>query len=255
MNKIIFFLAGVFYTGFIFAGQLTYKNETIYERNNLPRYNIRINYPQILAPATNGEKNFNHLVKATAIEKAEEFKKTLSELDTNNLPQSVKANGSSITVTYDLYTITPSNIISLRYLTNSYVVGSAHGSNIYNSINYDISHNKPLALHNLFKPDSNYLNLFSSIATSKIKGKLAKHSNGQLSFFKEGLSPTTKNYEVWNLTPSGFKLTFNESQVAPYVFGPQEIVVAYSRLASYYAPGTLLSNCSKYNNCKITKQQ
>ena len=45
-----------------------------------------------------------------------------------------------------------------------------------------------------------------------------------------GTAPQADNFRVFFPSEAGFKILFNEYQVAPYVAGPQEIVIPYSAL-------------------------
>ena len=241
MKKAVFFFANVLYTTSLFATtKLTLETKTISEINNTPKYEIKISFPQIKSATSDSEKNFNNVAKKWALKKTNEFKKTLDNWQTSNLPPDIKAKGSYMTVTYDLYTVAPKKIISLRYKSNSFLAGAAHGSNVYGSINYDLICDRKLALSDLFRPNSNYLKIIADLSLNKVTEKLAKEANGQVNIFKEGLMPNSKNFQVWNLTPQGLMFTFNEYQVAPYVFGPQEVIIPYKRLSSKYNTG----NCS-----------
>jgi hypothetical protein len=61
--------------------------------------------------------------------------------------------------------------------------------------------------------------------------------------FKEGLTPTAQNYATWNLVPEGIRFTFNEYQVAPYVFGPQEVVISFNDLDKFVPDRSPLAKC------------
>jgi hypothetical protein len=48
--------------------------------------------------------------------------------------------------------------------------------------------------------------------------------------WKEGAEPRAENYQVWNITPQGLLVTFDEYQVASYAQGPQSVILPYQTL-------------------------
>lgn len=253
MKKTMMLMIASLYSSCLFASNnLVFDTKTISDSNRSPKYEIKISYPQIHSPNKIAEKDFNETTKKWAANKVVEFKKTLSDWNTDRLPPEMKANGSSLTVNYDLATLNQNQMVSLRFSADSYYVGAAHPSHRYQVLNYDLINNKKVFLDDLFESNSSYLQQIAKIATDKLQTKLNAASNDKVDIFKEGLAPTAKNYEVFNLTPEGFRFTFNEYQVAAYVFGPQEIIIPYTDLNSFYKDGTPLAKCLKNNTCQIT---
>ena len=55
-------------------------------------------------------------------------------------------------------------------------------------------------------------------------------------FWEEGALPRADNYQVWNISPEGLQITFDEYQVAPYAAGPQSVQIPYSDVKSLARP-------------------
>lgn len=249
--KKIFLMIFCFYANSILGNNLAFENKVITQTDNEPKYLITINYPQIKNPSNNSENQFNVITQNWTVAQINKFKATIKDWDTSNLPATLKNNGSSLTIHYDLAILVPQKLLSIRFYADTYFVGAAHPSHIYKTLNYDLAHNKELNLADLFKPNSNYLTKISNIATEKITADLNSAADGKAEVFKEGLMPVAKNYQLWNITPDGLKFTFNEYQVAAYVFGPQEVIIPYQDLKPYLSSDSLLSSC--VNHCEIKK--
>jgi hypothetical protein len=236
MEKTLITVVGCLCAPSLFAANLTFETKTLSETNQTAKYVISIHYPQIKSPHKDSQKRFNRMTKDWAMSQANLFKKSVQNCHT--MTNVTKAHSSSFEVTYDLYTIPSNKVISLRYSLNRFLAGAAHGSHIYSAFNYDLIGNRVLSLSDLFKASSAYLDQIAAIASKKVPEQLTKAAHGHVEVYQEGLAPTAKNYAVWNLTPHGLTFTFNEYQVAAYVYGPQQITIPYSRLYPFYAPGS-----------------
>lgn len=253
MFKKMILIIGSLYTATSLASDnLEFENKTLNQNSTNPKYVIQTNYPQILQPHTPAEISFNQKAKEWAQASINEFKKSVADNESYPISADLKANGSTLTVTYDLTALEPRKFISLRYSTDRYLAGAAHPAHTYAALNYDLDRNQVLTLQDLFNPNSPYLRFLSKTMTTRLTQKLNKEANGGgATLFKDGLTPDNKNYEVWNITPRGLKFTFNEYQVAAYVFGPQEIVLKYPEVQSYLAKDTILRSCLDNHSCQI----
>ena len=183
---------------------------------------------------------------------AEDFKKEAIENTKLSIPADLASNGSSLTVGYDINTIEPKQLVSLRYYADSFYAGSAHPSHKFSTLNYDLVHGQVLQLSDLFTAYSQYLQLLASAAKQKIITQLKKASAGyETSIFNEGFSPTVENYKVWNITPRGLKKTFNEYQVVAYALGPQFAFIPYADLKKILNKQSVLAQCLDNPQCKI----
>jgi hypothetical protein len=67
----------------------------------------------------------------------------------------------------------------------------------------------------------------------------------------EGTKPEANNFRNWNLEEDGILITFEEYQVAPYVYGAQEVEIPYSVLKSYLSANAPIGTDVKEDNVKI----
>ncbi|MDR3477383.1 MAG: RsiV family protein [Gammaproteobacteria bacterium] len=159
-----------------------------------------------------------------------------------NLPQSVQENTLFIDYSATVFKAGNQQIISLRINNEFYYAGSAHPSHQIQVFNYDLSSGKELAMSDLFKPKSSYLDKISDYARRDL---LTKIKNEDKNEFDKGTAPIADNYLNWNLKPNGILITFNEYQVAAYVFGQPEVLVPYTMLEDDIAPNAPIAFCIK----------
>lgn len=217
----------------------------MHDESPSPKYSVTINYPQITAPQlTPAEKKFNDLMKERIDKSIENFKQTVKENEKYPVPSEIKANGSSITIDYQLSMINKS-FISVRYGIDTYFAGAAHPTHTYYSLNYDLTLNKEMMLGNLFQQNSNYLQKIADFSSKQLKTKLKND------MFSDGFVANHKNYQVWNIMPKGLRITFNEYQVAPYVYGPQQVIIPYSHIKNILSDKTAVGKCIKNPTCQI----
>lgn len=194
-------------------------------------FSIDANYPQLtgktLSPAA---QQFNKVVSEMTHKEIEQFKKYV-KVDMphmNTLPDELKNN--TLHIDYDVDFIKPGDqaIISLRLSIEGFQAGRAHPYHNHRVLNFDLGTGKVLSLNDLFKPRSNYLNLLSRFSVKKLNTKLQDKF-----MIAEGTKPIEKNFQNWNLEPDGIVITFDEYQVAPYSYGPQEVEIPFETLKAF----------------------
>ena len=130
---------------------------------------------------------------------------------------------SSLWLSHTDFAVT-SKLVSVRLDVSPYSAGAAHPNQYSIPINFDVQSGALLKLDDLFKPGSNYLAVISAYCVAQLKKR-------DVFEFPEGAEPTAENYRNWNATAKGLVITFDSYQVAPYVAGPQEVLVPYRALA------------------------
>jgi hypothetical protein len=209
-----------------------------------PRAVVKIVYPKIES-ATEDENidDFNSIVTELTNELADDFKKQVADLKDvqANIPKSELHN--NLTVDFDSSTVNANEapIISVRFSAQGYVAGNAHPYHTYRVLNYDLDGGETIELADLFKADSNYLEVLSEYSRHVLSRKLSDRQ-----MMREGTEPKPENFKNWNIKPYGLMITFNEYQVAPYVNGPQTVLIPYSAIKSLLASDTALDDCLKH---------
>lgn len=217
----------------------------INENNKNLNYTITVRYPQIIGnPLTSAAQHYNQQVATLINKQISEFKNQIKSRAANtNLPQAT----SYLKINYEnagaVSQSQHTEFQSSRFVMSSYIKGDAHPNNQVFSFNYDLGHDKLLKLADLFQPNSNYL---VSIATYAMQQLTAKKLPPD--FIKTGAAAQNNNYQIWNLDSSGkLVISFNEGQVAPRTYGPQEITIPANliiNLVTHQTACTLsMANC------------
>ncbi len=206
-------------------------------------YIINVSYPQISGENLSAHaKAFNQLVSDTVTKSVQQFKNYVKAdmPHMQTLPESMKHN--TLSIDYDVSALKPANqiILSVRLSIEGMQAGRAHPYHQHQVINFDLSKGKTLALRDIFKPGANYLSVFAKYASQKLNAQLK-----DTWMIKEGTAPIAKNYQLWNLQGDSILITFDEYQVAPYVYGPQEVEIPYSQLKNIIAPKSPIAVCAE----------
>ena len=99
-----------------------------------------------------------------------------------------------------------------------------------------------MTLKDLFKEDSNYLELLSAISIEELEKKIVID-------FPQGIAPEEKNFEpYWSVDKKHMIINFNEYQVADYAAGMPYVFITYEKLIDSIDPlgplGSLLEPAS-----------
>lgn len=210
-----------------------------------PRIVIKSVYPQLASETPHDSVSvFNDLAKQIVNE------------GINNYRDQVKANAAvqkrlakdkisnNFYVDYNtaFLRVKKQRILSVRMSFQGYVAGMAHDFHRHVAFNFDLTDNHQLTLSELFLPDSDYLNTIAELARDQLLHRLKDKK-----LVMQGTEPTAENFAVWNLKPSGILFTFDEYQVAPYVYGAQTVLIPYTAIANILAPESNLSYCIEHS--------
>jgi hypothetical protein len=105
--------------------------------------------------------------------------------------------------------------------------GRAHPYHQHQVFNFDLVNNKELALSDLFKPNADFLQAIAKYSSTKLQDSVNEKDKWML---VEGTKPTLKNYKNWNIEADAILITFDEYQVAPHMYGPQEVEIPFEDL-------------------------
>lgn len=211
-----------------------FERKSFKEVNEKSYYTIKADYP--VFKGFNHFEQLNDIVKSKIDNNISDFKNEITQQEKKNyqikdLP--LNKNSNTLDIGYKIKNST-NNIISVLFDIGTFYYGAAHPNTTFESLNYDIKEAKVMALDDLFKPKINYLPIIAEFCEKALTQKLTKSASG---FTKEivkpdpeGIKPIADNYKIWNLTPKGLLVTFPPYQVAAYVFGPQEVLIPYSKI-------------------------
>ena len=203
------------------------------ESNESPAYVITAQIPQLTGSDHPRVQGFNQLLNGIVQKEIDASRQSFLQMDT---PPDI--SGSALHVTHQLIAQID-ELWSLKLDFMTYLAGAAHPFTTSRTINYDLTAGRELALAELFLPNSNYLDFISKYCVADLQKQL-----GEFFIFPEGAEPNPENYRLWNITPDGLQITFQQLQVAPSATGEVLVTVPYSTMQAIIDPqgplGTVL---------------
>lgn len=110
----------------------------------------------------------------------------------------------------------------------------AHGNTFFKTFTFDTSSGAPLALANIFLPDTNYLDTLSTMSRAKLPAIIGPNANSD--FIKGGTTPDEKNFANFFFDNRDFVILFPPYAVAAYSDGPQTLRIPLSELSNILQP-------------------
>lgn len=214
-----------------------------------PRIVVKSVYPQLESDGLDDELNiFNQMVSDFVTQQISDFK---LRVDSNksaqaNLDDSKRKNNLYIDYASSAIKTNIDHLISIRFTIQGAIAGTAHPYHYHRVLNYNLDTRQQLSLDDLFKPESNYLEVLSQY----IGNKLARRFT-DTKMITVGTAPIPENFQNWNIKPLGLVFTFDENQVAPYVYGAQTVFVPYSAIKKIIAKDSPITYCVTHKwKCK-----
>lgn len=208
------------------GGAMVLSAKTLHEAGEDPKYEIDARWPLLEWDGSRAVDAFNQAAERFVNEQVRAFKENLYSLPGDPIFQD---SYSSMKIDF-VPTTDKGGIFAVLFQISFYSAGAAHPGHYSHAINYDLRDGKVLSLDDIFIPGSNYLEGLSSACLEDLKAR-------QVLEWEEGALPDAKNYQVWNITPDGILVTFDEYQVASYAAGPQSVMIPYEKLAPLLRTG------------------
>jgi hypothetical protein len=236
-------------------GGLKLTDKKAKQANKKLNYELKTSLPQLAGDDAARADKFNKAVNAFVASRTGEFKKVAEEeaaavakakaaepATPPDAPEK-KAEPAAPSPAYDMdvsYTVTAASkdFISILFYFYEFT-GGAHPNTTTSAFNYDLNRNQEIKLADLFTPKSNYLKVISDYCLKELK-KLKTVDSAD-----EGASAKAENFDSWNITPAGLRITFDRYQVASYAAGDHEVVIPYSVLKPIIKPDGLLAQFAK----------
>ena len=203
------------------------ETKTRIEEDKKKKMSINAYYPQIANFGSNTEK-INKDIYNEVDKQVLSFRQQMKEM--GDLPPDSEV-GYSLDINYNTMVATD-DLISFDFIVSIYT-GGAHPNHYEMTLNYNLKDGNKLALSDLFKSKSNYLKKISDYCIAELKKPKGDPDNQiepDPEWVERGAGPNEDNYGNWNISKKGLVITFDPYQVAPYVVGPQVVVVPYSVL-------------------------
>jgi len=195
------------------------------ETNDDPPYTIVAQVPQLAGSNDPRVLAFNQTIGALVQGDISSFKSGLTDLP--NPPQiGISTFDQKYTVTYQ-----GGDVWSIKFDINVYVDGAVHPGDFTHTLNYDFAHSKVVSIDDLFRTDSNYLEFISKYCSAELATREIGFDPTTV-----GADPTPENYRNWNITTTGFMVTFERGQVAAYAAPEQVVTIPYDELTVILNP-------------------
>lgn len=200
------------------ASRLTVRERR--EENRSLNYTIRLNLPTL----GQAESGFNRQLAAIVDPLVTEFKKDVAELRRDDQGRGGELPPSSLEIDYVIVQATP-QLLSLQLTIYSYT-GGAHPNSQTRSLNWDPRRERLLVLADLFSP----IAPAGRIIADYCRRELSRLDLGDPQWVARGTAFNDQNYQRWNPTRAGLRITFDPYQVAAYVQGSFEVTIPWERL-------------------------
>lgn len=190
-----------------------------HEKSENPKYQLDARWPYLQWNGDPRADAFNKAAEAFATGEVQHFKdgvlSTPADPNFKDLSSAIDINFSQTNET--------NGILSVLFKVYFYAAGAAHPGHYSSAINYDLRQGKVIALADLFKPGTAYLDFLSTTCITDLKSR-------DVLAWEDGALPKEENYKIWNITPDGLLITFDEYQVTPYAMGPQTVMIPYAKI-------------------------
>ncbi len=185
---------------------------------------IAIEYPQF--PELSRE--LNDSIKSFADDALKNFTDALEETE-GRMPRT----GDDPAPYYLAVTWQPSRVSedTLSFvLRGSSFSGGAHGSNKLMTFSWNPDQDVPITLDDVFTAVPGYREKISAYARAELLRDMAQEgADVNRDMLEEGTEPTADNFSRFTIEPFGMiRFYFPEYQVAPYVFGEQQVLMPVS---------------------------
>jgi hypothetical protein len=159
------------------------------------------------------------------------------------------ADNPDLAWTYEVTseTASPAPGLFVARLTTYTYTGGAHGSQLLDVHSFNSVTGQELTLASLFRPGSPYLQRFAAEAPSLILDKLQDQGVTQddVAQWADGYSPKPENYNTWEPTAAGLKITFAQYQLGAYALGMPDIVIGWDKLRDLLATDSVVGALTK----------
>lgn len=213
------------------------------EEDKATPYSINALLPQINGKNLSaGAKSFNQKLNDVISNASTQFKMQIVNPTDRDIPTEALKNTLDIDYKPIIFQAGDETLASVTLYELASFAGTAHPMHTIETINFDLTKGSEIQLADLFKPNSNYLKIIGNYCNKALKKNIP---DADKQMIDDGTKPDAKNFANWNLTPKGLLITFNEYQVAAYVYGTPEVTIPYTELQTVLSPTATVAICAK----------
>lgn len=219
-----------------------------FQYGSKPTFFVKYVYPQLEIDSdstsqSESEDTFNGLVMTLIQKEIAAFKQQVIQNQGRAQASALALQKNKLYIDYDTSVIKADDnyLISIRFSMQAFIAGMAHPLHYHRVINFNLDTNEALTLEDVFQPGSDYLDLLSKYSRFLLSRRLSEKQ-----FISDGATPTPEHFKSWNIKPNGLLITFDESQVAPYIYGAQTVLIPYSVLKPLIASDSPIADCIRH---------
>ncbi|NDD64210.1 MAG: DUF3298 domain-containing protein [Acidobacteria bacterium] len=190
-------------------------------------YSLRRHLPVL----GSGDSAFNRHLATIVTPLVDQFRRDVTELRRTAQDRPDQLPASSLDIDHQIVAATP-ELLSILLTVYTYS-GGAHPNSQSLALTWDLRRNAMVELADLFLPGSSYGRIISEYC----RRELRRLDLGNPEWFARGTSFSQENYQRWNPTRAGLRITFDTYQVAAYAQGSFEVTVPWSLLRPLLRPG------------------
>lgn len=130
-----------------------------------------------------------------------------------------------------------SNLFSFSFETSSSPACANHPYNFISALNYSTTSVGAFIFDDMFKKNSDHLNIISTYCITELKKKAAEdkleNNDAQIN---EGAAPKSDNFRVFIFNQDELIIKFNPYKVGPWIWGIQSVAIPWSELKNVVDP-------------------
>ena len=132
------------------------------------------------------------------------------------------------------------DFVCFKFDINLYT-GGANMIRFIKTYTFNFETGKELVLADIFKPESDYLNIISGLSIKQLTEKifdsgLIEKTSFAEDWVKTGAGPTEKNFSNFSFTDNSVIFYFEKYQVVAGAFGPQQVEIPFEQLKAVLNP-------------------
>ena len=212
----------------VFAeGSLRIIPATVSLKNERLRYKVEVTYPQIVGSDAPHIRKLNQKIKRLVTKEYDGLENP-TKADLRYYREKWPDVFNSVYIDYDIV-LASDSFLSIYFNGSSYGIGAVHAVQFSLVVNYDLALQKEVGLSDIFKPRSDYMELFAQYCTKE----LLKNPEGM---FGNALAPDSDLFKSWNITPAGIRFNFDACSVFACAYGEKQVEIPFADLTHILAP-------------------
>lgn len=148
-------------------------------------------------------------------------------------PDSAQAQSLSLDISYT--SVQATNVQTYVFLVNTYT-GGAHGMQVRKTFSFN-KEGQLLTISNVFTNGVDGLSTFAKV----VQKNLLSREGIEASWVTDGAAVKEENYSAFIVNDSSITILFDPYQVAPYSFGPVDVVVPLKSFAKIANPALFVA--------------